>query len=583
MYRGLISTSLFLISFHLLILSQPKPRVDFSGNYFFDKNELLSATSAIPADNFIKWADSLTSVVARLYFDNGFLDCDLTRETEFLNDTIPVLLKLNIKEGDRYSIKVVNIAGDDSSFSGSTGELTRKLEGSDFSSLSLQKYIAELIELYENSGHPFIKVVVESVVRDTSEEQSLFVNIRIEKGAPYNIDRIVIKGNENTADYVIIREIDLVPGEKFSEQKINSIPLKLNRLRFFDPVQIPDYYLDSRGQGVLEIKVVERKVNNFDGIVGFIPPSNDEEKGYFTGLVTVSIKNLFGTGRGTLLRWQKIDRLSNELEFNYYEPRVFGFRLNAGGGFFQKKQDSIYIQNKVDLFAEFPATDEIFFLLQFSRESLIPSILEVPIFTVYNSDQNTFSAGLKIDTRDDPLSPTKGSFFQTTFGSSQKGINGPAEYLTPEMPREYFIKRITLNLNLFYSLFPRQVAMLGINGKHIEGGLVEVSDLYKFGGTRSLRGYRENQFFGSVIGWSNFEYRFLLTRRSFAFLFYDLGFYKRDRNDKLKITGAEEAKSGYGFGLNLETGVGVLNVSYALAKGETFNQGKIHFGIINDF
>ena len=37
------------------------------------------------------------------------------------------------------------------------------------------------------------------------------------------------------------------------------------------------------------------------------------------------------------------------------------------------------------------------------------------------------------------------------------------------------------------------------------------------------------------------------------------------------------------FGINLETGLGILGVSYALGKGNSLSEGKIHFGIINEF
>jgi outer membrane protein insertion porin family len=40
---------------------------------------------------------------------------------------------------------------------------------------------------------------------------------------------------------------------------------------------------------------------------------------------------------------------------------------------------------------------------------------------------------------------------------------------------------------------------------------------------------------------------------------------------------------GYGAGLSIETGIGVLGVSYALGQGDAFSDGKIHFGILNEF
>lgn len=584
MCRGQIKLFIFLTFIQTNFYTQTKTGVEFSGNYFFNKDEIQIHIAPILSlsDNQGK-RDSIIKRVAQLYYDNGFFDCSVSSDTVPLTDSSDHSIKFQVIEGERYEVTQINIPELDSFLTSDYEKLQRQVVDAYYNSSLVLKSVGELIKVYENKGYPFVKVIIESVVKDSQNTNSLAVNLKIDKGDQIKVNRIEIRGNTNTADYVILREIDVKEGDLFSEDKISRIPVQLNRLKFFDPVPMPEFYLNSKKEGILEIKLTERRVNNFDGIIGYIPPARDEKSGYFTGLVTISMKNLFGTGRGTLLRWQKIDRLSSEIEFNYSEPRIFNLRLNAGGGLFQKKQDSIFVQQKIDLFAEFPATSEIFFILQFSRENIIPSILEVPVFTVYNSIQNTISAGLRIDTRDDPFSPTEGVLFQTSFGNSEKKIRGPEEFIAPDLPLKYSIKRITMNLSLFYSFFSRQVVMFSVNGKNIEGGKVEVSDMYKLGGTRSLRGYREHQFFGSLTAWTNMEYRFLLTRRSYAFLFFDTGYYKRKEDKQLKITGAEETKIGYGFGLNLETGVGTLNVSYALAKGDEMNEGKIHFGIINDF
>jgi outer membrane protein insertion porin family len=117
----------------------------------------------------------------------------------------------------------------------------------------------------------------------------------------------------------------------------------------------------------------------------------------------------------------------------------------------------------------------------------------------------------------------------------------------------------------------------------MRGTSFEQSDLFRLGGTNSLRGYRENQFLGSRVLWSNLEYRLLLTRRTFAFVFYDTGYYQRMEEPEKLIEKQEAFNMGYGLGLNVETGIGVLAVSFALAKGDSFSEGKIHFGLINEF
>jgi len=127
------------------------------------------------------------------------------------------------------------------------------------------------------------------------------------------------------------------------------------------------------------------------------------------------------------------------------------------------------------------------------------------------------------------------------------------------------------------------VLALEINGKELRGPSFEESDLFRLGGTNSLRGYREDQFLGNRIFWTNLEYRFFLSRRTFAFLFFDTGYYLRNEDKERSVQKMEEFKTGYGLGLNLETAIGVLSVSFALAQGDSFSDGKIHFGIVNEF
>jgi outer membrane protein insertion porin family len=66
-------------------------------------------------------------------------------------------------------------------------------------------------------------------------------------------------------------------------------------------------------------------------------------------------------------------------------------------------------------------------------------------------------------------------------------------------------------------------------------------------------------------------------------LFFDTGYYLRPEETEQKIPKSEEFLYGFGLGLSLETALGVLRVSYALGEGDTFSDGKIHFGVLNEF
>ena len=103
------------------------------------------------------------------------------------------------------------------------------------------------------------------------------------------------------------------------------------------------------------------------------------------------------------------------------------------------------------------------------------------------------------------------------------------------------------------------------------------------GGTKTVRGYRERQFLGNRIFWSNFEYRYLLSADTYTFAFFDTGYYLRNEDKKKKLPAVSDFITSYGIGFSFGTSLGIFTVSYAIPKGAALNKGLIHFGIINDF
>jgi outer membrane protein insertion porin family len=127
------------------------------------------------------------------------------------------------------------------------------------------------------------------------------------------------------------------------------------------------------------------------------------------------------------------------------------------------------------------------------------------------------------------------------------------------------------------------VVVVALHGRKISSTGLEISDLYQFGGTNSVRGYRENQFLASSLAWMNLEYRFLTGRASSLFGFADGGYFSRPADINRGILLQEKGLYGYGLGTRVETGLGILNISYALGEGDSFGTGKIHVGIENEF
>jgi outer membrane translocation and assembly module TamA len=127
------------------------------------------------------------------------------------------------------------------------------------------------------------------------------------------------------------------------------------------------------------------------------------------------------------------------------------------------------------------------------------------------------------------------------------------------------------------------------------------TDLNRFGGAKSLRGFREEQFQSSHMLWGDLEYRYLLDRFSYAFIFSAAGYYQRpvlvfdersapassfteqDESRELVENASRQKQSemlySYGFGFSYATPVGIIRFNYALSQADSFANGKVHVGI----
>lgn len=579
---------LYILIFSSVAFAQKIEKIDINSNRVFSDGEILKWASLNEGQNYFSGIfDTSMSRISTNLISNGYFNFTFEgSQFELSSDSQKVNLFLNVDEGQPTFVKDIFIKTSDSVNVDDFISSLNYLKGEIFNRYEIETSISSLLTDFENRGFPFAAIKIQSVYfydDSVSNEHYADLYITLEEGRQSKIDKIEVTGNTSTKDYVIIRELRIDTGEEYSQQKIDNLPRRLNKLRYFDPVPVPQFYIDSQNNGVLLVNVKERNTNNFDGIIGYVPAAKDNESGYITGLVNITLRNIFGTGRAAAIRWQKPTRSNQELELKYLEPWLFSFPFNLNAELFQRIQDSTYVQRRIGGALEFLATEDISASAFISTEEIIPTERQVPVFTVYNSSSLTTGLGLRIDFRNDPIATTSGFLFETSYSFTNKKINGPAEYITPETETNISLQRVTIGFGAFYEIFSRNVLAFSVSGKELNGPFFEQSDLWRFGGTRSVRGYREEQFLASRIAWSNLEYRLMLTPRSYAFLFLDAGYYFLDADPERGIAQQEDYIFGYGLGITIETAIGLLGVSFALAEGETFSEGKIHFGIINEF
>jgi outer membrane protein insertion porin family len=551
--------------------------VEVTGTHARSERDVLSLLGTAPSAVFSPGQlRSDLAAVAAAYRADGYYFADAAVDTLlFAADSSWVSVAISVREGERYVVGSIAIDGAAAVSAEEMRRVMETREGAVLDPAVVGEDAARILSLYDRRGYPFAAVRVGSVdVR--GREPLLDVRLAVDEGARVMLRDVRIEGNTATRPEVILRETRLHLPELYDEERLARIGDRLRRLNLFASVAEPELFMTDSG-GVLVLRVDEGNTSTFDGVVGYAPAPAAGGDGVLAGSVTLDVRNMFGTARVLGIRWQRDDRSSQDIRLQYVEPWAFGLPVNLGGTFQQRQQDSSYLRRSVGARADLLLTESFTVAGSVRHDVTIPSAGAGPA-PVENS--RTLTAGLEIllDSRNDNISPTSGVLYRTEYRAGSKKSFGASAAAGPSA-----LQQVGLDLQWFVQTFPRNVVMAGVHGRQVTNSRLEVSDLFRFGGTNTLRGYRELQFVGSRVAWTNLEYRVLLARRSFCYGFFDTGYYALPEDAVLGTASAQSVKYGYGVGLRMETGLGNVGVSFALGEGDNLSQGKIHFGLMNEF
>ena len=431
------------------------------------------------------------------------------------------------------------------------------------------------IRRHDSAGGMHAAGVAVDTVADGTDTTDVFadIEIHVSEGRLFFIDEFTVEGNALTQAEVIVRETRIGEHARYDPETIGDIRRRLERLQFFSRVDDPALYVRDSTGGLL-LRVAEGNTNQFDGVVGYQPPRGDEERGLVTGLVNLHLRNLFGTGRSLAARWERATSDISELDLHYLEPWLAGLPLNVAVAFFQRQQDSAYVRRNLTGTLTFLWSSDVQLAAGVTSASVIPAEGNAALAS---SSTIAGDITLRIDTRDDVYNPRSGITLRNGYSGGRKSAGAAAGGMRSS------IQRLELDAEYFLELLPRTVLATALHGRELRGGDLDISDLYRLGGATTLRGYREEQFSGTRLGWTSVELRYSLGRRTFGFAFFDFGYIEQSPDPARNREGFSALRSGYGIGGRLETGLGIIGVSYALGEGDSVTEGKIHFGLINAF
>jgi len=502
-------------------------------------------------------------------------------------DSTEVNIVIQMQEGNRPHVAKFEVEGLSEEGRQVLDNLQTKVN-KPFNESDFEQDIAMLIRDYEENGYPYCEVRIKrfQVVSSGENEFGYDIAVKVEPGPEVEIGEILFAGNEETRDYVILRELSVAVGDRYDQKKIDEIRPQLMKLSFFKWVNPPRLEWRDDGKARLVIEMGEGNNNRFDGVLGY-NPATQASPGFVTGLLDIRFGNLFGTGRLVDAHWEQRTSKTQNLRFGYTEPWLAGLPLSLNFSFEQLIQDTSYVQRDIKLGLSFLFNDNLSLLSHVGTSETSPDSIGALRFGIPPSTSVNFGLGLSLNTTDEFLNPRHGVRYETSVEWRRKNITNGTEIAADQGATGSFNqRRLSIDFENYVSLFRWQVLAVALHGREVttNEASVQLTDQYRFGGTRTLRGYREEQFRGSRIAWSNIEYRYLVGPRSRFFLFTDLGyFFREDRLPDNSLSKIDGFKVGYGFGLRVDTRLGFFGIDYGLGEGDGFSNGKVHIGLTNEF
>ena len=465
----------------------------------------------------------------------------------------------------------------------------------------LSNYEQRILHYYEKNGYPFAAVFLDSIqFLDAGIEAAL----NVKEGPLYHIDSIRVMGDAKISNSFLQTYLGITNGSIYNIEKLQQVDKLIANLSYVREKQPSNLTMLGTGS-ILNLYLQTKKNSQFDCIIGIMPTNNETGKSQLTGDVNLNLKNSFGIGEAILLKWQELQVQSPRLNLGYQQPYIFKTPYGANITFDLFKKDSSYIQLNTQLGLQYLTTANRSATIFFQSQSNILLASGVDTNEVKltktlpsNIDVTSSNVGLnyKWTNTNYHLNPLKGNEFSFTGSVGLKKIKENSTITSLQDSGFNFASLYdSIKLSSYQFRFTASAAHYFPTGKQTtlkmagNMGIYSSSDifqneLFQIGGYKLLRGFDEESFFATKYFVGTAEYRYLFGLNSYFFAFVDMGWI----NEQFQSVNYNVQGTGMGIGINFETKLGLLNLSYAIGKrsDETFNlnqASKISFGYINYF
>jgi outer membrane protein insertion porin family len=315
--------------------------IDFVGNVAFSSYRLKDIIKTRESNllSFLGNADIYDpdrveadrDLIRRFYLKHGYADVQVVAAlTEYDPDKKGFLVTFKIEEGQQYRVAAVKFESSIPTLdANSLASFSRVGVGGVYNVESLEKSVEEM--QIEASRRGFAFAVVHPRGDRNFDNHTVSVVFAIDEGPRTYIERINIRGNTRTRDYVIRREFDVSEGDAYNRALVDRAERRLKNLDFFKDVKITTEPGSSSDRVILNVNLEEKSTGDFSVSGGYSTTDG--------ALAEVSISERNFLGRGLFAKAAvTYGQFARGVSLSFVEPYLLDYRVALGLDVFYREQ-----------------------------------------------------------------------------------------------------------------------------------------------------------------------------------------------------------------------------------------------------
>jgi outer membrane protein insertion porin family len=472
--------------------------ISFTGNKAFSDSTLLGQID-LSSSGWLTWytkrdqyarpklAGDLETLRS-FYLNRGYLDFNIeSTQVSISEDKRDIFITINIVEGERYTVSEIKLAGELLGLDEELQALIDVKPGETFNAERLNAISKRITDRLSALGYAFGSANV--VPEPNRETREVAITFFVDPGRRVYVRRVNVAGNSRTRDDVIRREVRQFENGWFDAEKVRLSRDRLNRLGFFETVEIDTPAVPGTFDQVdVNVTVTERPTGNLQAGAGY---SSSE------GLVlqgSYRQQNAFGSGHSLSFE-VNTSQATRTFAITHTDPYVTLSGISRTVELAYRKSDlaqlglgSVDVNSQIAAvrwgvpFSEF---DTVFFGLRYEATQIGLTPFSPPTYVQYVEDFGDSPTALEMtlgaarDSRDNVLVPSRGTV-QRLFG----------EWALPVLDLRYY--RLTYQRTSYFPITNK--ITFAVNGEvgygqSYGGKPYPVFKNFYVGGINSVRGY----------------------------------------------------------------------------------------------